>query len=47
MNGRNFGASYLRLEDYYCYGASALMAVARVAAPSALVPFDPMLVPRI
>ena len=40
-NARNFGASYLRLEDYYCYAASALEAVAEVTAPSALIPFDP------
>ena len=39
-NARNFGASYLRLEDYYCYAASALDAVAEIADLSALIPFD-------
>ena len=38
-NGKNFGASFLRLEDYHCYWASALEAVAGVATPDALVPF--------
>ena len=38
-NGKNFGASFLRLEDYHCYWASALEAVATVATPDALIPF--------
>ena len=40
VNAYNFGASYLRLEDYYCYTAAFLDAVAKIPAPSALVPFD-------
>ena len=40
-NGRMFALSYLRLEDYYCYVAAALMEFAGVADPSALVPFSP------
>ena len=38
-NGKNFGASFLRLEDYHCYWASALEAIATVATPDALIPF--------
>lgn len=44
-NGRNFGQSYLRLEDYYCYAATALEAMGSVATPSAMVPFNATLVP--
>ena len=44
-NARNFGASYLRLEDYYCYAASALEAVAEVSDLSALIPFDAKPIP--
>lgn len=40
INAQNFGASYLRLEDYYCYTAAFLQAVGDIAAPSALLPFD-------
>ena len=46
-NGRNFGRSYLRLEDYYCYAATALEAVGTVATPSAMAPFSATLVPDI
>ena len=45
LNARNFGQSYLRLEDYYCYASSALEAMGTVATPSALVPFNASLVP--
>lgn len=45
LNARNFGQSYLRLEDYYCYAATALEAMGRVATPSSLVPFNASLVP--
>ena len=47
VNGRNFGRSYLRLEDYYCYAAKALEAVGTVATPSAIAPFNATLVPDI
>ena len=30
INGRNFGRSYLRLEDYYCYIASALKTLSSI-----------------
>jgi hypothetical protein len=30
INGWNFGKSYLRLEDYYCYTASALVEISKV-----------------
>ena len=46
-NGRNFGRSYLRLEDYYCYASTALEAVGAVATPSAMAPFSATLVPDI
>lgn len=40
-NARNFGKSYLRLEDYYCYAAAALNAVSRILnGSSALKPFN-------
>ena len=29
-NARNFGASYLRMEDHFCYAAAALQMVAEV-----------------
>jgi Glycosyl transferase family 90 len=44
-NARNFGASYLRTEDYYCYAGAALAEVAKAAAPSALLPFNAKLLP--
>ena len=46
-NGRIFGLSYLRLEDYYCYIASALKAFADVTNTSALKHFNskPFIVP--
>ena len=39
-NGRAFGLSYLRLEDYYCYVAAVLKAFSDVADKDALQPFD-------
>ena len=46
QNARNFGLSYLRLEDYYCYMASALEAFGENLDPSALVPFNLRPVPK-
>lgn len=40
-NARNFGRSYLRLEDYLCYAAHAMEAVAEVVLPDALIPDEP------
>ena len=34
QNGRNFGKSYLRLEDYLCYAATALSELSRVTSKS-------------
>lgn len=45
LNARNFGQSYLRLEDYYCYASSALEAMGTVATISSLVSFNASLVP--
>ena len=42
INGRNFGKSYLRLEDYYCYAAKMLTAFGTIYEGSdALQSFDP------
>jgi hypothetical protein len=42
-NGRNFGRSYLRLEDYFCYSAKMLMELGHVLNGSdVLTPFDPI-----
>jgi hypothetical protein len=47
-NARNFGKSYLRLEDYYCYIASALETVAAITKnTSAAVPFRSTKVTRL
>ena len=46
QNAHNFGASYLRLEDYYCYMASALEVMGENLDPSALVPFNVRPVPK-
>ena len=46
QNAHNFGASYLRLEDYYCYMASALEVMGENLDPSALVPFNLRPVPK-
>ncbi len=44
-NGRNFGKSYLRLEDYYCYAARLLTSLGEVLKNStALKPYDPVLI---
>jgi hypothetical protein len=41
-NARNFGNSYLRVEDYYCYGATALKTVSELTGKyDAHVPFHP------
>ena len=45
-NAHNFGASYLRLEDYYCYMASALEVLGENLDPTALVPFNLKSVPK-
>ncbi len=43
-NGRNFGLSYLRLEDTYCYAAAVLDTLGDVLHGSdALRPFNPQL----
>lgn len=39
-NGWNFGQSYLRLEDYYCYAAAALYEVSQVESDDALQPYS-------
>ena len=47
-NGYNFGKSYLRLEDYYCYGATALHILGNLMKGSTVLqPFEmlPMQVP--
>ena len=44
INAKNFGTSFLRVEDYYCYWATALREVSKVALPSALSPFHAQLV---
>lgn len=42
-NGHNFGKSYLRLEDYLCYAATTMEALATVMAnTTALEPFNPI-----
>ena len=42
-NGHNFGKSYLRLEDYLCYAATTVQAVADVLqGTTALQPFSPV-----
>ena len=46
QNAHNFEASYLRLEDYYCYMASALEVMGGNLDPSALVPFNLRPVPK-
>jgi len=43
QNGYNFGKSYLRLEDYICYAATALQTVALLQkGSSALIPWTPV-----
>ena len=45
-NGRNFGLSYLRLEDVLCYEASALEVVGNIQKGSdVLKGFDPKPLP--
>ena len=39
-NGKVFGQSYLRLEDYYCYAAQALYSFGQVMTEEALVPYS-------
>ena len=39
-NGRNFGLSFLRLEDYYCYTSYVLHQFGQVTDKSALIPFQ-------
>ena len=39
-NGWNFGQSYLRLEDYYCYAATALHEISQVESEEAKQPFS-------
>ncbi len=46
-NARNFGRSYLRLEDYYCYISTALYTIGALEKDSdVLEPFDPVLIPQ-
>ena len=41
INARNFGKSYLRMEDYYCYTAAALRLVADIEENTNLTqPFE-------
>ena len=41
INARNFGKSYLRMEDYYCYTAAALRLVADIEENTNLTqPYD-------
>eukprot|EP01038_Epipyxis_sp_PR26KG_P008455 gene8455-11433_t len=43
INARNFGRSYLRLEDQFCYALTALEQIALVMNNTdALAPFDPL-----
>jgi len=43
LNAKTFGRSYLRMEDYLCYGAALLDSIAKVEERSdVLTPFDPM-----
>ena len=45
INSRNFGKSYLRLEDYYCYAAGALKHISDLMNGSNITkPFDPRLI---
>jgi len=39
-NGRNFGLSFLRLEDYYCYTSYLLNQFGKINDKSALIPFQ-------
>ena len=39
-NGYNFGKSYLRLEDYYCYTAYAMHLISKTETKSSLEPFN-------
>ena len=39
-NGNNFGKSYLRLEDYYCYTAYALHQIPKIETKQSLEPFN-------
>ena len=44
-NAENFGKSYLRLEDYYCYVATALDTIANLEVDSdVLHPYEPYLI---
>lgn len=47
-NARNFGLSYLRLEDQYCYAATALETFGKIFRDSsALKPFSPTEIPYV
>jgi len=44
QNAANFGKSYLRLEDYFCYAAKAMQVLAQLQRGSdALEPSDPQI----
>lgn len=47
LNGRNFGLSHLRYEDYLCYTAGLLEAMGDIVEPSALQPFNATLIEKI
>ena len=47
INGRNFGLSQLRYEDYLCYAAALLEALGDISEPSALIPFNATLIEKI
>ena len=47
LNGRNFGLSHLRYEDYLCYTAGLLEAMGDIVEPSALQPFNAQLIEKI
>ncbi len=46
QNAKNFGQSYLRLEDFLCYSATLLKTLSNItSATDANEPFDPIRVP--
>ena len=47
LNGRNFGLSHLRYEDYLCYTADMLEAMGEITEPSALLPFNATIIEKI
>ena len=46
VNARNFGKSYLRMEDYFCYTATFLKTFSEITQRTdALTPFQPIILP--